>query len=160
MPEVSKKSPAPSAAEGGELAALDYLAIVLAWVIPGAGHFFSGEKARGLIFASTIHGLFFIGLFIGGLKALNPSDQPIWSVTQYLTGWPMVVATQIQKNNPPTPEYSPRVQDVGSVYCGIAGMLNMLVIFDAMLRLTGARGSETPPETPAPADPKAAGGQA
>ena len=33
--------------------------------------------------------------------------------------------------------YHPKVQDMGSVYCGIAGMLNLLVVFDVLLRITG-----------------------
>jgi hypothetical protein len=113
----------------------------LAWLVPGSGHFIAGQRARGLIFALTVHGLFALGVFIGGIKAIAPSDQPIWSVTQFMAGWPMLVVTSIQRNLAHLPlDYSPRVQDVGSVYCGIAGMLNLLVIFDAMLRLTGSRG--------------------
>ncbi|MEI8195786.1 MAG: DUF6677 family protein [Phycisphaerae bacterium] len=138
---------------------MDYLAISLSWLIPGVGQFFAGERARGLIFALTIHLLFGAGVFIGGIKSINPSDQPIWSITQFMTGWPMLAANAEQKylsasHNLP-PEYSPRVQDVGSVFCGIAGMLNLLVMFDAMLRLTGNRpGPATTTETAAPATPE------
>ena len=34
--------------------------------------------------------------------------------------------------------YHPKVQDIGAVYCGIAGMLNLLVMFDVLLRITGS----------------------
>ena len=32
----------------------------------------------------------------------------------------------------------PKIQDLGAVYCGIAWMLNLLVIFDVLLRITGS----------------------
>jgi len=162
---------------------------MLAWAVPGLGHFVAGEKGRGIIFAVTIHGLFAAGLLIGGIRAINPPDQPIWTYTQYLTGWPMLIAGRVEKdwmpqltekdskfdhlmeqyegNRPPVNDdaniaariayardwfsnypiltYHPKVQDVGSVYCGIAGMLNLLVMFDVLLRITGTE-REVPAE--------------
>lgn len=145
MPE----KPANKNSDQREMTVKEYLAIGLAWLVPGAGHFFAGQKARGFIFALTIHVLFALGLLIGGMKSLNPSDQPIWSKIQYLTGWPMIAASYVQQNTLPTIDYAPATQEVGTVYCGIAGMLNLLVVFDAMLRLTGARGNSPKDETPA-----------
>lgn len=165
---------------------LGYLALVLSWLVPGLGHILIGQKARGMIFLVTLHGLFALGLLIGGIRAINPADQPIWRYTQFLTGWPMLVANHFERNvyepqyvdldrgersmtaidrlyeaNRPKVQddsqrearkayaksflekyplfsYHPKVQDVGSVYCGLAGMLNLLVIFDVLLRITGA----------------------
>ncbi len=182
------KHPSPPALEGPT--ATGYLAIILAWAVPGLGHFLVGEKGRGLLFATVIHGLFALGMIIGGIRAINPWDQPIWTYTQYLAGWPMLVAGRVEKDwmpqgpdqhgtkfdqlldeyekERPTPSddsqiqarqayaakmfakyplltYHPKVQDVGSVYCGIAGMLNLLVMFDVLLRVTGTE-RESPAE--------------
>lgn len=98
-----------------------------------------GQRARGMIFAATIHGLFFLGLFIGGIHAISPADQPIWSVTQFLSGWPMLLAHTILSHATAATDYSPKIQDIGSVYCGIAGMLNLLVVFDVLLRISGGK---------------------
>lgn len=131
---------------------MDYMAISLSWLIPGTGQIFAGERTCGLILAFTIHLLFGAGLFIGGIKSINPPDQPIWTWTQFMVGWPMLAANAEQRyltvNRTLPTEYSPRVQDVGSVFCGIAGMLNLLVMFDAMLRLTGNRPGPEPTATP------------
>lgn len=140
-----------------------YVAIGISWLIPGAGYFLLGQKARGCVIGITIHLLFIGGLLLGGLRAVNPSDQPIWGYTQMLAGWPNLAAVAAQrqrveweyqqnrfisnktrdeqvewfKTNPPTWRfYSPKTQDVGTVYCGIAGMLNLLVIFDVFLAAT------------------------
>jgi len=169
-----------------------YLALVLAWAVPGLGHLMLGEKKRGIVFAVTIHGLFAAGMLIGGIRAINPPDQAIWTYTQFLTGWPMLVANRVEhgarveianleqeyRNNRPSLEdgagrqqyakeffvkhpvltYHPKVQDIGAVYCGIAGMLNLLVMFDVLLRITGSvredplalkKKSSRPPESPA-----------
>jgi len=161
--------------------AVGYLAIVLAWAVPGLGHLIVGERNRGLLFAFTIHALFGLGLILGGIKAINPPDQPIWTYTQYLAGWPMLISGRVERswmgqtpqepsrfndlireyasNRPsatdnsevedrkayarkmfstyPILTYHPKIQDIGSVYCGIAGMLNLLVMFDVLLRVTG-----------------------
>jgi len=162
-----------------------YLALVLAWVVPGLGHMLIGQKARGAIFFVAIHGLFAMGLLIGGIRVINPPDQAIWTYTQFLTGWPMIVANKVEQASrielgdrayPPDSDqargrlgtlftqqappnetleqkqtrtvqfikdhpafaYHPKIQDLGSVYCGIAGMLNLLVMFDVLLRITGS----------------------
>jgi hypothetical protein len=173
------RHPSPPTLEGPS--AVGYLAIILAWAVPGLGHLIVGERSRGLLFAITIHALFGLGLVLGGIKAINPPDQPIWTYTQYLAGWPMLISGRIEKSwmgqtpqepsrfndlvreyagdRPPANDnseiaerkayaekmfslypiltYHPKIQDIGSVYCGIAGMLNLLVMFDVLLRVTG-----------------------
>jgi len=173
---------------GGGVSAGGYMALVLAWLVPGLGHVLLGERARGVIFAVTIHGLFAAGMLIAGVRAINPPEQQIWTYTQFLTGWPMLVANSVEKSQmakfrqsmetlqrdgvempdgqfltrPPVDDDSqtaiadrirfgkeaikrypllsnhPKVHDIGAVYCGIAGMLNLLVMFDVLLRITGS----------------------
>ncbi|MCL2639895.1 MAG: hypothetical protein FWD53_03525 [Phycisphaerales bacterium] len=188
-----------------------YMALVLAWLVPGLGHLVLGEKARGLIFAATIHGLFAAGMLIAGVRAINPPEQQIWTYTQYLAGWPMLVASPVERRymaesallikrlqeqgrlempdgqvlmRPPVDDDSqipdrirfgkaaiklypllanhPKIQDIGAVYCGIAGMLNLLVMFDVLLRITGSTREkpEQKPEASPPPSQKPEGGDA
>jgi hypothetical protein len=179
------------------------LALVLAWLVPGLGHILIGQKARGIVFALTIHILFFGGMLIGGMRAINPPEQAIWTYTQMLAGWPMLLADRLQRDAAaqqphidreyesdrpslgitpqeqqdsskrridyattefkkfPSLTYHPKIQDIGAVYCGIAGMLNLLVLFDVLLRITGSQ-RELPPgkraafdtDEPSPAPPR------
>jgi hypothetical protein len=159
---------------------IGYLALVLAWACPGLGHFILGERVRGIVFAVFIHGLFALGLLFAGIRAINPPDQAIWTYTQFLTGWPMLIANRLEHDSRhlikeelpdkyklergnreaelgrqftndermafakdfiarnPLFAHHPKVQDIGAVYCGIAGMLNLLVMFDVLLRITGS----------------------
>lgn len=135
---------------------LDYLAIALGWLIPGAGHIALGKWKRGLVFMLTIHMLFAGGLLLAGVRAVNPTDrpnvpsnekivgQPIWTYTQLLAGWPTIAVTVMQANKVRSDPliFAPRIQDVGAVYCGLAGMLNLLVMFDALVRIGGNRRGE------------------
>ena len=189
--------------------AANYLAVPLAWLVPGAGHIALGYRGRGLIFALTIHLLFAAGLFLGGIRALNPPDQAIWTYTQYLAGWPMLVGSRVQAAMAPAIDkllapsgrsvyeneyedkfhssrttdlidpakadqirefnrdfvarhpnavYHPKIQDIAAVYCGIAGMLNLLVVFDVLLRVTGS--SRIPAGKPKAASPETKGDMA
>jgi hypothetical protein len=175
-----------------------YVALVLAWLVPGLGHMLIGQKGRGLLFMLGIHALFAAGLLMGGIRVINPPDQPIWTYTELLTGWPMLVARSVEKasrvelgdHSPQYPTgsneyrgllqikfnqeappretlaqkqaraieytkehpnfaYDPRIQDIGSVYCGIAGMLNLLVMADVFLRIIGAKRPQSETKTPA-----------
>ena len=94
MPEQQYSAYNPDEPEGP--GPVGYLAIVLAWAVPGLGHMMIGQKARGLVFMITIHGLFAAGLLIGGIRSIKPPDQAIWTYTQRLTGWPMIIASKLE----------------------------------------------------------------
>ena len=171
--------PAPPRPPAVEPDILDYLSIGLGWLIPGAGHVAIGQTTRGIIFAVVIHGLFAAGMLVGGVRSINPPDQAIWSYTQFMAGWPMIVSNYIQKQYAPQIQqlesdakppkipvddvegrrkfladhsllaYSPELKDVGAVYCGIAGMLNLLVMFDVLVRISGGRAAADDDKAPA-----------
>jgi len=151
--------------------ALGYAAVALSWLIPGSGHLLIGQRGRGWLFLITIHLLFGGGLLIGGIHAMNPPEQPIWSYTQLLAGWPTLLANTIARRQTETEAemrsqlsnnyqltmvernamtrqlntmYAPQIQDVGTVYCGLAGMLNLLLVFDVLVRISSPAREDAP----------------
>ena len=50
-----------------------------------------------------------------------------------------LVVAILQLEKYPAFAFHPKVHDMGAVYCGIAGMLNLLVMFDLLLRVTGSQ---------------------
>ena len=44
---------------------------VLAWLIPGLGHFYQGRNAKGALYAICILGTFLYGLYLGGSKEVG-----------------------------------------------------------------------------------------
>lgn len=62
------------------------LAGLLAWLLPGAGHFYAGRRVRGVILLVTISALFWSGVALGGVMTADQQYEPWWFAAQMLTG--------------------------------------------------------------------------
>lgn len=142
------------------------VAMVLAWVLPGAGHWYIGRPARAIILFLTIHLLFWSGIALGGVLTVDPQEQKWWFRAQALTGVSWMYSWQRQAREysgiardaaeglEPLPDrerpeaFAARAQqeqaerglalglptsDVAYIFTGVAGMLNLLCIFDALI---------------------------
>lgn len=188
------------------------LAGILAWLIPGAGHWYQGRRTKALLFFVCIFGTFFYGLWLGGGRVVYASwgDTPdekrlpyVCQVGAGLIALPAVVqarrygdegfvrAMQIKERDkdrtggrsfsewfmaPPVLQMRlptgremdeldylnytlNRRFELGTIYTMIAGLLNVLIIFDAlggpaygtlMARRAHAGDDEPPKTTAAP----------
>lgn len=121
-----------------------------------------GDRKRGVIFLVFIHLLFFAGLFLGGIRALDRPRQQLWDYAQMVAGWPSLVGNalrpqvvkadvavikknhgQSQKLHHP-PGFAPLIQEVATTYCGVAGMLNLLVLIDLFMWIAAGEWSPIP----------------
>ncbi len=73
-----------------------YVAGILAWLWPGAGHFYQRRYAKGALFMVCILGLFFFGLVLGEGKVVyasqfRNSNHSIKGVSGYLSRWPFAM---------------------------------------------------------------------
>ncbi len=130
-----------SVTEDNSSGAMGYVALVVGWFIPGLGHWLIGRKKHAKIFAGGIYALFFMGLLLGGLPALNRPRQSLWDYAQYMAGWPAVVGDLAKTHYYPPPShhppgFAPLVQEVATAYCGLAGMLNLLVLVDLFMHIS------------------------
>ncbi len=115
---------------------------VLTWLLPGAGHIFIGHRVRGLIIMVTIAVTFWGGVAIGGVKkTIDPKEQRLWFIAQICAGGHSLAALGIgtlvkprEGERESSLEAYGRAADVASVYTAICGMLNILVIFDVLVR--------------------------
>ena len=121
-----------------------FLAGLLAWLVPGLGHIFVGARKRGLIILVTITATFWTGVAIGGAGAtVYPQRRKLWFMAQLLTGSHSMVAYALHNRvlralpatDPPPLLASWKSVDIAVHYTGIAGLLNLLVILDAMARV-------------------------
>jgi hypothetical protein len=155
-----------------------FVAGVLAWLVPGLGHFYQGRNAKGALYAICILGTFIYGLYLGGSKdvgwgravyfSFRPNDWRLPWLCQIGVGLPTVPMTLLQwklQDKPilngfmaPPPLRLPEVDDrgvlivpsspgemslawinrlldryfeMGTVYTMIAGLLNILAVYDA-----------------------------
>jgi hypothetical protein len=147
-----------------------YLATVLGFLLPGAGHYYQGRRNKAFLFAVCILGLFFLGLLIGQGRVVyaswNPDEYRIQFPAQLCVGipaFPAAVQGWIHRNDakdnlmgrvfnedfdkwswmnfmaPPSgrEELSHWHRsasagfELGSLFTAVAGLLNLLAIFDA-----------------------------
>jgi len=114
---------------------------LLSWLVPGLGHVFIGAKRRGIVIMVTIAVTFWGGVAIGGIRStVNPHQRRLWFMAQIGAGSHAVVAgllgTWSRRGQSPQALSTSRWQsiEIAMVYTGIAGMLNLVVILDALAR--------------------------
>ena len=166
------------------------IAAVLAFLFPGAGHFYLGHRRRAYAIALGVLGLFAGGMLIGGVDVVDRKEDFVWFLGQSLVGpiafgvdayhqnmlkaydpekldQGMLVkrsahpdeAREVQTRqvrdratpamrtvslpifrpakpgeNPPNSKSVGRVNELGTLFCTIAGMLNLICIIDALFR--------------------------
>ena len=132
------------------------IAGLLAWLIPGMGHIYLGFRRRGIILLVTITLTFWTGVAIGGVRGtVDPNNRRAWFAAELCTGINAMAALYLHhrlgmaktaaQNRSGKRDYVGHwlSVDVGIHYAGVAGLLNVLVILDAVARadptLTGLR---------------------
>ncbi|XZE34735.1 DUF6677 family protein [Pirellulaceae bacterium SH501] len=144
-----------------------YLAALLAFLIPGAGHFYQGRTNKAYLYAACILGLFFLGLFLGQGRVVyaswTPEDYRIQFPAQMCVGlpaFPAVVQALVRSEEPSRSSNAPAEPsewkwsefmappknlntlsrwhfegsagfELGTLFTAVAGLLNLLAIFDA-----------------------------
>jgi len=133
-------------------------AIFLAWLIPGAGHLYQGRRGKGILFLVCILSIYFLGLSMGGGRVVyakwDNEEKRLPLICQLGVGLPTLPALaqsllMRQKMDPieigGVAIMAPPVEgemaelhrtygylfEMGTLYTMIAGLLNVLVIYDA-----------------------------
>src|SRR3954453_7053332 len=137
-----------------------YKAAFLAWACPGLGHFYQGRVGKGWLYAISILTLYFLGFAVGGGKIfywrwVNPLNNPekfcLHYVGQFFVGLPalpaLIQGTLSYFNFHPIlggfmaeplqnvinglhPRLG-KLVEIGTIYTTVAGLLNVLAIYDA-----------------------------
>lgn len=136
---------------------LNWGAAFLGWILPGFGHIFLGHLRRGLLAMCGILGLFFGGIVIGGVDCVDRREDPLWFYAQAAAGpvafaadWAnsallktgivgeLVESPPARPGNPPplvsTFKSVTVASEIGTLYCFLAGLMNLVVILDALKR--------------------------
>ena len=111
---------------------------VLAWAVPGAGHFVIKERKRAVIIFITITLTFLVGLYVGSVAVIDPVGARPWYIGQMMTSPAVGMLGQITKTGQYTSYGKPA--DIGQIYTSIAGMLNLLCIISAVYMAYAGRG--------------------
>ena len=109
---------------------------LLAWLVPGAGHFYLGLRKRALLLFIAIELTYFIGLYIGTIRVVDPAHSMFWFVAQVFAGLNTIIvrlwAVNLASSNTSLPyDWS---YNMAVLYTGVAGLLNLLTVFDSIIR--------------------------
>jgi hypothetical protein len=160
-------------------------AAFLAWLFPGLGHFYQGRIGKGVLYSVCIMSLYLIGFAMGEGKIVywrwvNPMSNPerfcLYYLGQFFVGLPALPAL-IQGTlkyfgmnevlwgfmaEPPQNVINglharlSKLVEIGSVYTAVAGLLNVLAIYDAYEGPAYAEADEEDDKAPAGAEAAAA----
>jgi len=115
---------------------------LLAWFVPGAGHYVLKEKKRAVIIFATIVSTFCAGLYIGSIGVIDTVGATPWYVyaAQIMVS-PMVAVLAHLTAGGAYPVYA-WPNEIGQIYTSTAGLLNLLCIVNAIY-LAYLRGTQT-----------------
>jgi hypothetical protein len=103
---------------------------LLGWVLPGAGHLIIKEKKRSAIIFVTITLTFCIGIYIGSIGVVDPVASKVCYTGQILTSPLVALLGHLTRGGAFTVYGKP--SEIGQIYTGIAGLLNLLCIINAV----------------------------
>jgi len=125
------------------------VALVLGWVLPGAGHAYGGRWGKAALFFLCITGLVVAGLVVSGGTVLlykvpeqgtgvtSGSHLRLWYAAQFCAGGPALALTPVSQyiaSRGPI-DWADPLHEMGTLYTAVAGFLNLLVMMDAYTRL-------------------------
>jgi hypothetical protein len=113
-----------------KMPAIAYLLLVgvAGWWIPGAGHWIIGRPKRAaLIFFSIVFALV-LGIWLGSIAVIDSKTPWFWA--QILNSPAIAYLAHVSKVFGLESYGKPR--ELGEIYTGIAGMLNLLCIVNAV----------------------------
>lgn len=131
---------------------LSYL--VAGWLIPGLGHYLAGWRNKGILLFLIISIAFLVGLQLSDWEAVSRDLHEYAFFAEIWVGGatlPLLAIDPVRKSGKVDSyghikdEYTrvPRHTDTGVLFCAVAGLLNLLVLFDLAERMFEPRGGET-----------------
>jgi len=104
------------------------VAMMLAWLVPGLGHFFQGRRTRGVMVFVCLVGLFALGTMLAEGSNLSRERHFYYWSGQFLIGLPGILAELAFGDMRITTHI--RYVDTGLVFGCVAGLLNVLAMID------------------------------
>ena len=113
-------------------------ALLLSWLLPGAGHWYIARRSRALLYGVAVIGVFAIGLVMGGLSTVSV-DGHKWAFLLQVFNGPITLVTALLHHpavakvlsleiGPPNPS---RMADLGLTCTLVSAAFNVLVMADA-----------------------------
>jgi hypothetical protein len=106
------------------------LAMILAYVLPGAGHVYLGYRRRAVAFFTIVLLMFVIGLAIDGNLYTLERGQPILRLLASLGSMGAGILYFIAKAMGPHGDVTSITYEYGTTFTLTAGLMNLLLVLD------------------------------
>jgi len=119
-----------SAGQFKKLPAVAYLFLVgvAGWWIPGMGHWLTGRPKRAALIFFSIMFAFLLGIWLSSIAVIDAKTPWYWA--QLLNSPAVAYLAHVSKVFSLESYGKPR--EIGEIYTGIAGMLNLLCVVNAV----------------------------
>ena len=155
-----------------------FVPVILAWLVPGAGHLKIGRLWPGVFTFTAILPLYVLGMSLAGFENVSWERHPIYFWAVHVFGGLLTGAAALLTRHVEIREFMPD-RSAGELFTGVACLLNVVAIADVWSRCSRgdpesrvkARAEATEPDSPtaappdlpapaesAPAAPEASGG--
>jgi hypothetical protein len=107
------------------------VALIAAWLVPGAGHLWFGRRQKGLVFLVTLPVMFSIGIWLQGrIFPFEPSEPlvALAAVANLGIGLMWFIARGLELG---LGVVTAATYEYGNTFMIVAGLLNFLVMLDA-----------------------------
>jgi hypothetical protein len=118
-------------------------AVLLAWLIPGGGHFLLKRPGRGGLIAASVAAMFLLGLMMRGALFTPQGNDLLTMVIYYggfvgdlMSGLLYFLTVWLGYNQP---DVAGHVHDYGTKFLVAAGLLNVLAMVDVFEIATGKK---------------------
>lgn len=111
---------------------------LLAWLLPGAGHWAIGQRGLAAVYFVAITFPFATGLAFGGVKnSVNPQANHWLFLAELGVGGYTTAGFLASRALPDKPEFNSYfpASDVAQIYLAVAGLLNVLAVLDVLARV-------------------------
>jgi hypothetical protein len=116
------------------------LAMALAWLFPGLGHYYLGRRRSAVAFAVIVAATFLAGLSFQGRLYTVEAGQPLTILATFAvfgTGLLNIAARLLSEN--PSGTILAVTYEYGCAYLLTAGLMNLLLVLDAWDIATGRK---------------------
>lgn len=102
------------------------LVAITGWFVPGGGYFLLKQKRRAAMLCACLVLIYAIGLWIGSIGVINKQTQIWWYYPQLFFS-PITALFGMLSSSGNYPVFG-RPQEVGQLFTGLAGLLNLSII--------------------------------
>ena len=106
-----------------------FLAGIAGWWIPGAGHWIVGQPKRAAIIFFSIMFAFLLGIWLGSIAVIDARTPWYWA--QMLNSPAVAYLAHLSGSVYHLDSFG-KPREIGEIYTGIAGLLNLLCVVNAV----------------------------